>query len=119
MPAGISGIVALGERRTCLGDWVHATNYQIGTQRVSERHKDIYRTLFHGKNINNALNVVRKYGIDYIYVGVEARQRIDSDAIEKFDQSTDHFEKVYSVNGVSVYLVKSDYQKVASPQSGT
>jgi hypothetical protein len=54
---------AFAQRRTALGDWVRAENYQIGTERVLSRHKDIFRTLFQGDDVYDALRVMDKYNI--------------------------------------------------------
>ena len=111
MPTGITGLAALAERRTVLGDWQHAMDYQIGTPRVAERHNDIYRTLFQGNDVNSALYVIREYGIQYVYVGPEARKKCNSDALEKFEQFPEYFKKIYLDQEVVIYKVADAQSK--------
>ncbi len=106
LPIGISAIPAFAERRTALGDWVHAENYQIGTQKVMGRHQDIYRRLFHGADVDEAVFVLQKYGIQYVYVGSEALRRVSSHALQKYGASPDRLAKVYSRDGVVIYEFK-------------
>lgn len=107
LPSGISGIPAFGERQTALGDWQHAIHYQIGSRRVAERHNDIYRTLFHGTDLTAAAQVVRKYHVNYIYVGRDARAKLDATALEKFDRCPAAFTRIYSSDGTAIYSVNT------------
>jgi hypothetical protein len=108
LPSDISSIPTFAERRTALGNWVHAGNYQIPTAKVQERHDDVYRGLFLGTDINKAANVIRKYGIRYIYIGTAAAEILDNQAMRKFDGHGEIFEKIYSQGRVAIYKVKSN-----------
>ncbi|MGH7767730.1 MAG: hypothetical protein ACREQP_09775, partial [Candidatus Binatia bacterium] len=103
LPSGISNIPAFAQRRTALGDWVHAENYQVGTQRVRSRHKEIFRTLFQGHDIDNAIRVMDQYNIRYLYMGTEAAGALSAQAREKFAFVPNQFKKVYAQNGVALY----------------
>jgi hypothetical protein len=105
LPGEVPGVVALAQRRTALGDWVHAANYQIGEQRVGDRHRDIYRVLFLGPDAGRARDVAAKYGIEYVFVGREAREKATAAAIQKFERCPATFEPVYRQGGVVVYRV--------------
>jgi hypothetical protein len=108
LPSGISNIPAFAQRRSALGDWVHAENYQIGTERVLSRHKDIFRTLFQGDDVYDALRVMRKYNIQYLYIGTGAAQALTANAREKFGLVPNRLRKVYSEDGVVLYRFESE-----------
>ncbi len=117
MPTGISGIVALAERRTALGDWEHAKGYQIGSERVAERHRDIYHALFQGNDVADAIDVLRKYGIQYVYVGHQTNQKVKREAVEKFERFPEYFIKIYSAENVAIYQFEADDFKTISSSS--
>jgi len=106
LPGAIPGVVALGEHRTALGDWVHASNYQIGEPRVLERHKAIYRTLFLGRDAAMAHAIAIRYGIAYLFIGREAREKATPEALDKFATAPAYFEPVYGRGGAVIYRVR-------------
>jgi hypothetical protein len=114
IPGDFPGVVALAERRTALGDWIHAANYQVGDERVGERHRDIYHKLFMGHDAGQAHEVARQYGIEYVYVGREAREKAAPEALDKFARCKAYFEDVYHRDGIAVYRVRP----MASKQEG-
>ena len=53
-----------------------------------------------------ALELIRKYDVQYVYVGQLERQYYSGEGIDKFDGAlSDHFEKVFSNEDVSIYRV--------------
>ena len=110
LPTGISNIPAFAQRRTALGDWVHAENYQVGTDRVLDRHKDIFRALFMGKDIHEAVRVMNKYHIQYLYLGTVAAKALTAGAIEKFGVFPNRFSKVYARGSVVLFRFEPQRQ---------
>ncbi|HZS33531.1 MAG TPA: DUF2298 domain-containing protein [Methylomirabilota bacterium] len=106
LPDALPASIALGERRAALGDWVHAANYQIGEGRVRDRHQEVYRTLFMGRDAAAALAVAERLGIAYVYVGHAARRKMPPEAVGKFARCPGGFEPVYGAGGVTLYRVR-------------
>jgi len=102
-PTGITPLLAFAERRVCLGDWEHARASGAGAEKVAKRFNDI-RRLFKTNDLNLAINIIKKYQIDYIYVNLETRQKF-IEGCKKFDAYQKFFKKVYSQDGISIYKV--------------
>lgn len=102
LPGALTPLAAFAERRTALGDWEHARCYGIGVQRVSERHKEIYRELFGGKSIDKKVKIIKKYNIRYIVINRKTVKKFPN-VIKKFDKFPQYFSKVYCQAGVTIY----------------
>jgi len=102
LPGALTPLAAFAERRTALGDWEHARCYGIGIQRVSERHKEIYRELFGGKSIDKKVKIIKKYNIRYIVINRKTVKKFPN-VIKKFDKFPQYFSKVYCQAGVTIY----------------
>jgi len=102
LPGALTPLAAFAERRTALGDWEHARCYGIGVQRVSERHKEIYRELFGGKSIDKKVKIIKKYNIRYIVINRKTVKKFPN-VIKKFDKFSQYFLKVYCRPEVTIY----------------
>lgn len=103
-------ISMFAERRMAVGDSLHASIYQIGRKRQSEREgeiKEIFKTL----DIDRSISLIEKYGIDYIYIG-DTEQETYGAGILKFANAPNYFERVYSEGGVNIYKFMADREKV-------
>lgn len=106
-------ISMFAERRMAVGDSLHAYIYQIGKKRQAERERDI-KEMFTTADIDKGLGIIRRYGIDYIYVGPVEREAYGY-GVSKFDVAPDFFKKVYSENGVSIYKLNGESVSVYKP----
>jgi uncharacterized membrane protein len=104
VPGSITPIAAFAERRTALGDWQHALSYQIPIERVAQRHKEIYGYLFKDTDINKAIDVIKKYEIDYVFTKPADYIKFPH-GMDKFKHSKQYFKCIYSKNGVEIYQV--------------
>jgi len=102
LPGALTPLAAFAERRTALGDWEHARCYGIGVQRVSERHKEIYRELFGSKSTDKKVKIIKKYNINYIVIDQKTVKKFPN-VIKKFDKFPQYFSKVYCQAGVTIY----------------
>lgn len=102
-PTGITPLVAFAERRVCLADWEHARASGVGVQKVAKRHRDI-KQLFKTNNINLAINIIKKYSIEFIYLNSSIRLKFKKGS-KKFDIYPNLFKKIYCKDGISIYKV--------------
>ena len=80
------------------------TLHMLDGRAFSEGRKLEVRRIFATSDVLEALAVIRKYGIDYVYVG-HLEKRLYGRGVVKFEQAPGTFRKVYSNGGVSVYRV--------------
>lgn len=104
-PLTTTPIVAFGERRVAIGDWEHAKSGGMMIEKISERFLEI-KKLFQTEDPNVALQIARKFSIEYIYLNAYAREEFVKGS-QKFDAHLNLFEKVYSQGGVSIYKVST------------
>ncbi|MGQ9609137.1 MAG: hypothetical protein ACUVWN_07540 [bacterium] len=98
-------ISMFAERRMAVGDSLHASIYQIGQEKQSKREKEI-NEIFKTFDIDRSIQLIRKYGIDYIYVGITELEMYGVGVL-KFATAQNYFEKVYSKNDVNIYRFNS------------
>jgi hypothetical protein len=103
LPSDLSSIPALAERRTALGEWINASNYQIGVPRVQERQRAVFE-LFRSSDPEVALRICTELGIDHLYLGTAARKRLEPVASAKFGRSP-AFRILYEKDDVALYAI--------------
>jgi YYY domain-containing protein len=86
-------------------DW-HQTQQRVGmASRVDARLKDV-KTIYDTNRLEQALPLLRKYGVRYVYVGGVERLYYPN-GVRKFELApADLLEAVYSGAGVTIYEVK-------------
>lgn len=99
----ISLFSQLGERAMALGNEKFATYAQTSADTVSRRSADI-NNMFAADSAAEAYGIAVRYKIDYIFLGSYESQLFPN-AGAKFGAGTDCFERVYAVDGVSVFRV--------------
>ncbi len=97
-------VSVFGERRVAVGEWKISHSMHDSTEKATTRHNDIKR-MFESENVAEAIKVLRKYRIDYIYIGSYEKKLYPSGAL-KFASLKEGFERVYSAEGVEIYRVK-------------
>lgn len=107
-------VSVLGERRTAVGDKFFARIYQIPAAEVERRRGDI-TSLFETKGLDKALKALKKYSIDYIYVG-EYEKTFYPEGIRKFYEVSDLFEKVYENTRVDIFKVHTSHPDLIRPK---
>ncbi|HWP48395.1 MAG TPA: hypothetical protein VNM22_14615 [Candidatus Limnocylindrales bacterium] len=95
----------LGQRRTAISDWFYSRIFQIPQTKVDHRQKDISR-LFETNNLVEAQEILKRYQIDYVYVG-EWEKSSYPFGVQKFYHFPRLFEKVYSNSKVDIFKVRS------------
>jgi hypothetical protein len=102
----LSLIALFAERQMVIGEWkVSRMQVVNDTTLLWRRYRDI-DTLFGSENVQSALEIVKNYQIDYIYLGPR-ELKLYSPGCLKFGEHPELFQSVYSQNGVTIYKVLS------------
>jgi YYY domain-containing protein len=64
----------------------------------------IYNTL----NNDEALELLQKYNVEYIYIGTLEQNKYSIEGLQKFDSYSGSYELIYQYEGVSIYRLKED-----------
>jgi YYY domain-containing protein len=62
------------------------------------------------QNLEEVLSLIKKYNIEYIYIGKLERERYLPESLEKFDEISD-FDVIYNTPEVKIYKVKNKRNK--------
>jgi hypothetical protein len=98
-------IPILGERRTAVGDPFYARIFLVSQRAVERRRADIAR-LFETESPREALDVLHRYRIAYVYVGPREKAAYRA-GVQKFSGSPELFEKVYENSQVDVFRLRA------------
>jgi uncharacterized membrane protein len=74
---------------------------------VGERENDV-NTVYNTSNNEQAIELLNKYNVQYIYVGSVERNKYTSEGLQKFNSYTDHYDLIYQNEGVFIYQLKED-----------
>ena len=87
-----------------IGEWkVSRMQVVNDTTLLWRRYRDV-NTLFSSEDVQPALELVKNYQIDYIYLGPR-ELKLYSPGCLKFGEHPELFQPVYSQNGVTIYKV--------------
>jgi hypothetical protein len=98
-------IATFGERKMVLGWYLARGALHDNIKAVPERLADI-ETVFRSSNLNRVNELIKKYGIDYLYIGPHDKGGMGKGDWKKFDQHRNLFKKIYSKDGVNIYMVR-------------
>jgi hypothetical protein len=96
-------IPIFAERPTAIGEWKVSSQEHAKPGEVGERHHAI-RRMFGTVDPNEALGILRKYGIDYVYLS-RLEKFLYPEGVSKFYNSGRLFIPVYSRDGVEIFRV--------------
>lgn len=99
-----SFIPAFAERRTAIGELKASSVAHSNTDKVGERFHSIKR-MFSTINIKECIRIIKKYNIEYIYVG-KLEKKLYSKGVTKFYNYNKYFEKIYSSDEVDIFQFK-------------
>jgi uncharacterized membrane protein len=95
-----SFIPIFSERRTGIGEWKVSSVEHSKPHEVRERFHLIKR-LFSAVDIHECILIIKKYGIEYIYVG-KLEKTLYPEGVKKFYQNGNLFKKIYSSKNVDI-----------------
>jgi hypothetical protein len=93
-------IPIFSERRTGIGEWKVSSVEHTKPDEVSERFHLIKR-LFSGTDMHECILIIKKYGIEYMYVG-KLEKTLYPEGVKKFYQNGNLFRKIYSSKSVDI-----------------
>jgi YYY domain-containing protein len=65
-------------------------------------------TVYNTSNNSEAVELIKKYNIQYIYVGSVERNKYTGEGLQKFNSNTDNYELIYQNGSVVIYRVRED-----------
>ena len=98
-------IPIFAERPTAIGEWKVSSQEHAKPSEVSERFHAV-RRMFSTDRVDEALSVIRRYKIDYIYIG-RLEKKSYPRGVGKFSANPNLFRSVYSNRGTEIYDVRS------------
>ena len=81
---------------------------------VEQRVKDV-NTIYNTADNTEAMSLLKKYNVEYIYVGTLEREGIptnenrsgySTEGLQKFEDYPNSYERVYDLYGTTIYRVK-------------
>jgi len=96
-------IPIFAERPTSIGEWKVSSQEHAKPGEVGDRTRAIQR-MFATASPDEAYGILRKYGIEYVYLG-RLEKILYRDGIDKFYNNSRLFVRVYSREGVEIFRV--------------
>lgn len=107
-PEGYAAIAASTGRPTVLGWYGHQIQWRGGDEaaraELSPRQADV-DTIYGTLDVQQALDLLHKYQVDYIYVGTLERRAYPAESLAKFDQIA---QSVFQMDDVTIYKLPTD-----------
>jgi hypothetical protein len=98
-------IPIFAERPTAIGEWKVSSQEHAKPSEVSERFHAV-RRMFSTDRVDEASGVLRRYKIDYIYIG-RLEKKSYPEGVGKFSANPTLFRLVYSNRGTEIYDVRN------------
>jgi len=97
-------IVTFGEKQMVLGQKFAYRMLHDDLNHIEEREQKIIH-LFKSKDIQESIKYLKKYIINYIYLGIRDKERLTNEELSKFYSYSDIFKNIYSKNNVDIFHV--------------
>jgi hypothetical protein len=105
-PYEYSLIACFAEREMVIGESKSALFVPLANiKELADKRKEDVRDIFRLEDTECAIRNIRKYGIDYIYVGLYEKSLYPL-GVNKFEKNLSVFRKVYDRENVQIYLVE-------------
>jgi YYY domain-containing protein len=72
---------------------------------VEERIKDV-ATIYNTLDNSQAMELLGKYNVEYIYIGALERKTYESDGLQKFATESGNYDLIYDAEGVNIFRVR-------------
>jgi YYY domain-containing protein len=89
---------------TVMGWLTHEVMWRGSWDSVAGRDTDT-DTIYNTTDGEEAVTLLEKYNVEYIYIGTIEREKYESEGLQKFAGQPDRYELVYDNLGVSIYRV--------------
>jgi len=74
---------------------------------IEERGKDVH-AIYSTLDNDQAMELLRKYDVEYIYVGTLEHETYESEGLQKFGAQPEDYEPVYEAEGVTIFEVSGE-----------
>lgn len=89
---------------TVIGWMTHEVQFRGNWDKVAGRDLDV-DNIYKSPDSDQSLVLLRKYNIEYIYVGKLEEERYEADSLQKFASNPERYTLVYENQGVVIYQV--------------
>ena len=89
---------------TVIGWLTHEVMWRASWDVVSGRDTDV-DTIYQTADGEEAIALLRKYNVEYIYVGTIEKEKYGSEVLLKFASHPETYDPVYEKEGVTIYRV--------------
>ena len=72
---------------------------------VGERERDV-DVIYNTSDNDQAMALLKKYNVKYIYIGSGERESYESEGLQKFSTHPDDYDPIYDYEGVTIYEIK-------------
>ena len=84
----------------------HEVMWRGNWDKVSGRDREV-DSIYNNPDSGQALSVLRKYNVEYIYIGNLEIQRYPAESMQKFSSDSERYKPIYEKDGVTIYQVMS------------
>jgi len=74
---------------------------------IDERNNDV-NTMYNTLDNDEALALLRKYGVSYVYIGRLERETYEAGGLQKFAAQPEYYTPIYDREGVTIFQVRGD-----------
>ena len=82
----------------------HEIMWRGNWDKVSGRDRDV-DTIYNNPDSDEAFSLLRKYNVEYIYIGSLEKQRYPAESLQKFSSDSEKYKLIYENQGVVIYQV--------------
>jgi YYY domain-containing protein len=82
----------------------HEIMWRGNWDKVSGRDRDV-DTIYNNPDGDEAISLLRKYNVEYIYVGKLEKERYPAESLQKFSSHPERYKLIYENQGVVIYQV--------------
>lgn len=100
-----SPIITFGGRKIVLGNEFHVEPYKLNYER---RYQDI-RVMYTSQDLNEALSLMNKFEVDYIFVSIREYESFGEKNLVHFAEYPQHFTPVFTNSFCIIYLLSSSH----------
>jgi uncharacterized membrane protein len=91
---------------TVVGWVTHEVMWRGSWDEASRREKDVNQ-IYASPDSDEALSLLKKYNVEYVYVGKVEKENYPAESLQKFASDPERYQPIYEKDGVIIYQVMS------------
>jgi uncharacterized membrane protein len=84
----------------------HEVMWRGNWDKVAGRDTDV-DNIYKSPDSDKALALLRKYNVEYVYVGKLEKEKYPAESLQKFSSDSERYKPIYEKDGVTIYQVLS------------